>query len=155
MVRPVDPTEEQDEYLPSTWDWVRDQVEAYESSGGTQATTLMDTGLPVIVLTMRGRRSGKIRKAPVMRVESNGQYAIIASKGGDPRHPDWYFNLVADPEDVELQDGAERFAVSVRQVEGAERDTWWQRAVAAYPPYQEYQAATARRIPVLVATRRS
>jgi F420H(2)-dependent quinone reductase len=144
-----------DEYLPSAWDWVRDQVETYESSGGTKGTTLFDTGLPVVVLTMRGRQTGKIRKAPVMRVEEGGQYAIVASKGGDPKHPGWYYNLLADPDEVELQDGPERFAVSVREVEGDEREAWWERAVAAYPPYDEYQAATKRRIPVLVANRRA
>lgn len=149
----MDGAEENGEYLPSTWDWVREQVEEYEGSGGTKGTTLLDTGLPVIVLTMRGRRTGKLRKAPVMRVESDGQYAIVASKGGDPKHPGWYWNLLAHPDDVQIQDGPERFAVTVRQVEGAERQTWWDRAVAAYPPYAEYQAATERRIPVLVATR--
>lgn len=143
-----------EEYLPSTWDWVREQVETYERSGGTEATTLFDTGLPVVVLTMRGRRTGKVRKAPVMRVEHDGEYAIVASKGGDPRHPDWYWNLRADHEHVELQDGPDRFAVAVREVDGEERDGWWQRAVEAYPPYAEYQQATARRIPVLVARRR-
>lgn len=141
------------EYAPSTWDWVREQVERYEASGGTEATTLFDTGLPVVVLTMRGRRSGKIRKAPVMRVEHEGRYAVVASKGGDPHHPSWYWNLVADPDHVELQDGPERFPVTLEELDGEERDEWWTRAVAAYPPYAEYQAATARRIPVLVATR--
>jgi deazaflavin-dependent oxidoreductase (nitroreductase family) len=142
------------DYLPSEWDWVRDQVEQYERSGGTEATTFLDTGLPVVIVTMRGRRSGKVRKAPVMRVEDGGEYAIVASKGGDPKHPGWYWNLLAHPDDVELQDGPERFAVTVREVEGAERERWWERAVAAYPPYAEYQSATPRRIPVLVATRR-
>jgi deazaflavin-dependent oxidoreductase (nitroreductase family) len=143
-----------DDYLPSEWDWVREQVERYERSGGTEATTFFDTGLPVVIVTMRGRQTGKVRKAPVMRVEHNGEYAIVASKGGDPAHPGWYWNLRADPDNVELQDGPERFAVAVREVEGEERQRWWDRAVAAYPPYAEYQAATERRIPVLVATRR-
>lgn len=142
-----------DEYMPSVWDWVRQQVETYESSGGTEGTTLLDTGLPVVVVTMRGRRSGKIRKAPVMRVEHDGDYAIVASKGGDPKHPDWYFNLKADPDHIEVQDGPERFAVTVREVDGDERVQWWARAVEAYPPYAQYQEATERRIPVLVATR--
>lgn len=142
------------EYLPSAWDWVREQVDLYESSGGLQGTTLLDTGLPVIILTMRGRRSGKVRKAPVMRVEHDGQYAIVASKGGDPMNPGWYWNLVADPDHVEIQDGPERFEVTLREVGGEERRAWWDRAVAAYPPYAEYQAATERTIPVLVATRR-
>jgi F420H(2)-dependent quinone reductase len=149
------PVEDDEEYLPSAWDWVRDQVETYESSGGTEGTTLFDTGMPVVVLTMRGKRTGKIRKAPVMRVEHDGSYGVVASKGGDPKHPSWYFNLLADPDDVVLQDGNERFDVTVREVEGDERSLWWERAVAAYPPYDEYQAATDRRIPVLVATPRS
>lgn len=144
---------EDDEYLPSTWDWVRDQVDTYERSGGTDGTTLFDTGLPVVVLTMRGRLTGKIRKAPVMRVEHEGQYAVVASKGGDPEHPGWYWNLKADPDHVELQDGPSRFAVTVRELEGEERAQWWRRAVEAYPPYEEYQAATKRLIPVLVARR--
>jgi deazaflavin-dependent oxidoreductase (nitroreductase family) len=142
-----------DEYLPSTWDWVREQVAAYEGSGGREATTFLDTGLPVVVVTMRGARTGKLRKAPVMRVEHAGEYAIVASKGGDPNHPAWYANLLAHPEEVWLQDGPDRFAVRVRELEGDERRLWWERAVAAYPSYEEYRAATARRIPVLLATK--
>lgn len=126
-------------------------MEKYESSGGLEGTTLLDTGLRVIIVTMRGRRSGKLRKAPVMRVERDGEYAIVASKGGDPKHPGWYFNLVANPDEVRIQDGPDVFDVSVREVEGDEREVWWARAVAAYPPYEEYQANTGRRIPVLVA----
>ncbi len=141
------------EYEPSPWDWVRDQVETYERSGGREGTTLFDTGLPVVVVTMRGRRTGKVRKAPVMRVEHDGEYAIVASKGGDPKHPAWYYNLRANPDDVRLQDGPDVSDVTVREVEGAERDAWWERAVAAYPPYAEYQEATERRIPVFVATK--
>lgn len=140
-----------DDYEPSSWDWVRNQVDAYERSGGTEATTLLDTGMPVVVVTMRGRRTGKIRKAPVMRVEHDGRYAIVASKGGDPRHPDWYWNLRARPDDVQLQDGPDVWAVTVRELDGDERAEWWERAVAAYPPYAEYQAATERRIPVFLA----
>ncbi len=143
------------EYEPSEWDWVRDQVDAYERSGGRQANTLGDTGLPVIVVTMRGARSGKIRKAPVMRVEHDGRYAIVASKGGAPEHPGWYHNLKAHPDEVRIQDGPDVFDVTVREVDGDERQQWWERAVAAYPPYAEYQAHTQRRIPVLVATRTS
>jgi len=142
-----------DDYLPSQWDWVRDQVETYESSGGREGTTLFDTGLPVVILTMRGHRSGKIRKAPVMRVEHDGEYAVVASKGGDPLDPGWYFNLKADPDHVRLQDGPDVFDVAVRELDGDERELWWQRAVAAYPPYAEYQANTKRLIPVFVATR--
>ncbi len=140
------------EYEPSSWQWVRDQVEAYESSGGKEANTLRDTGLPVIILTTRGFRSGKIRKSPLMRVEHDGSYALIASVGGAPNHPDWYRNLMADPTAATIQDGPEPFDVTVREVEGDEREEWWNRAAEAYPPYLEYQAKTERRIPVLVAT---
>ncbi len=143
------------DYEPSTWDWVRDQVELYERSGGTEGTTLWDTGMPVVVLTMLGHRSGKIRKAPVMRVEHGGLYAIVASKGGDPHHPGWYFNLMAHPDEVKLQDGASVMDVTVTELDGAARDEWWERAAAAYPPYLEYQANTDRLIPVLLATPRS
>lgn len=143
------------EYLPSQWDWVRDQVAIYESSGGREGTTLLDSSLPVVVITMRGVRSGKIRKAPVMRVEHEGEYAIVASKGGDPKNPGWYHNLKTNPDEVLIQDGPDVFHVTVREVEGEERKRWWERAVAAYPPYEEYQANTDRRIPVLVATRKS
>jgi deazaflavin-dependent oxidoreductase (nitroreductase family) len=143
------------EYEPSQWDWVREQVEAYEGSGGREGTTLLDTGLPVIIITMRGHGSGKIRKAPVMRVENGGLYALVASKGGDPKHPSWYFNLKANPDEVRIQDGHDVFDATVRELDGEEREVWWQRAVAAYPPYAEYQANTERRIPVLLATRKS
>jgi len=140
------------DYEPSQWDWVRDQVELYERSGGTEGTTFLDTGLPVVIVTMRGRRSGKVRKVPVMRVEHDGHYAIVASKGGDPNHPGWYWNLKSHPDDVILQDGPDVGAVSVREVEGEERARWWARAVEAYPPYAEYQEATARQIPVFVTS---
>ena len=140
------------EYEPTPVDWVREQVEAYERSGGREANTLRDTGLAVIVLTTRGRRSGKLRKSPLMRVEHAGQYALIASVGGAPAHPVWYHNLLADGHAM-VQDGPEPFDVTVREVEGAEREIWWERAVAAFPPYAEYQERTERRIPVLVATR--
>ena len=135
------------EYEPSPSQWVRDQVEQYESSGGTQGTTLR--GMPVVVVTMRGARSGKLRKVPVMRVEHDGSYAVVASKGGAPEHPLWYHNLVANPR-VQLQDGTERRDVTARQVDGDERSVWWDRAVAAYPDYAEYQLRTARLIPVFV-----
>jgi deazaflavin-dependent oxidoreductase (nitroreductase family) len=142
------------DYEPSTQQWVRDQVEAYEASGGERANTLRDTGLPVIVVTSRGRRSSKLRKSPLMRVEHDGEYALVASKGGAPAHPTWYHNLVADPLAVVIQDGPEPFDAQVRELSGPERDEWWQRAVAAYPPYAEYQTKTERQIPVLLATRR-
>jgi deazaflavin-dependent oxidoreductase (nitroreductase family) len=143
------------EYEPSTWDWVRDQVAEYEASGGSRANTLRDTGIPIIVMTTVGHRTGKVRKVPVMRVEHGGEYAIVASKGGRPTHPGWYHNLVADP-DVVIQDGPEPFDAVVRLVAGDEREQWWQRAVAVYPPYAEYQekARATREIPVFVAAPR-
>ena len=140
------------EYEPSPAQWVREQVSAYEESNGTRANTLRDTGLPIIVVTTRGNRSGKIRKTPLMRVFHDGAYALVASKGGAPSHPVWYYNVVAHPDEVAIQDGPEPFDVVVRQVSGAERATWWERAVAAYPPYADYQLKTEREIPVFVAT---
>lgn len=142
-------------YEPSPSAWVRDQVELYERSGGADGNTLRDTGLPVVIVTTRGNKSGSIRKTPLMRVEHDGQYALIASQGGAPTNPVWYYNLVADPESVMIQDGPEPFAVSVRIVDGDERQMWWDRAVAAFPPYAQYQEKTDRRIPVFVATKRS
>ena len=135
------------EYEPSPERWVRDQVEEYESSGGTRGTTLR--GMPVIVLTTRGARSGRLRKTPLMRVEHEGRYAAVASLGGAPKHPVWYFNLRADPH-VELQDGPRRHDLLAREVAGEERERWWERAVAAYPDYADYQRRTDRVIPVLV-----
>ena len=142
------------EYVPSRFGWVKDQVEAYERSAGSDAATLRDTGQPVIVVTMRGAKTGKVRKIALMRVEHGGEYALVGSVGGGPKHPVWVYNLRANPGEVELQDGAEPFAVDVREVEGDERQAWWDRAVAAYPPYAEYQTRTERRIPVFVATRK-
>jgi len=140
------------EYEPSPSEWVSQQVEAYERSGGAEANTLLDTGMPIVIFTTLGNKSGKVRKTPVMRVEHDGEYALVASKGGAPTHPVWYYNLQAYPDDVQLQDGPATFAVTVREVDGDERAAWWERAVAAYPPYAEYQTKTDRRIPVLVAT---
>ncbi|MFG2779616.1 nitroreductase family deazaflavin-dependent oxidoreductase [Streptomyces prunicolor] len=137
------------EYEPSPSQWVRDQVELYESSGGTKGTTLADTGLPVILLTTVGAKSGKIRKTPLMRVEHDGTYAVVASQGGAPKHPVWYFNIEADPH-VELQDGPRKWDLTAREVTGDEKAEWWERAVAAYPPYAEYQTKTDRQIPVFV-----
>ncbi|EKX62371.1 nitroreductase family deazaflavin-dependent oxidoreductase [Streptomyces ipomoeae] len=137
------------EYVPSPAQWVREQVELYESSGGTEGTTLRDTGMPVVILTTRGARSGKIRKTPVMRVEHDGRYAVVASLGGAPKHPVWYHNLKSDPH-VELQDGPRRQDMTAREVTGDEKDVWWERAVAAYPPYADYQEKTERVIPVFV-----
>ena len=145
----------QGEYVPSSSRWVRDQVEAYERSGGREANTLLDTGIPVIIVTMRGKSSGNVRKIALMRVEHDGEYALVASKGGAPEHPAWYHNLKANPDEVTIQDGPEPFAVTVREVTGDERATWWDRAVAVYPPYAEYQQKTDRKIPVLVATRKA
>jgi deazaflavin-dependent oxidoreductase (nitroreductase family) len=142
------------EYEPSPAEWVRNQVAEYEASGGQRANTLLDTGLPIIVVTTRGNKSGKVRKMPLMRVEHDREYALVASKGGAPTHPVWYYNLTADPGSVIIQDGPAPFDVEVREVSGEERSTWWERAVAAYPPYAEYQVKTDRQIPVLVATRR-
>jgi F420H(2)-dependent quinone reductase len=141
------------EYEPSPAKWVRDQVAEYEASGGERANTLGDTGLPVVIVTARGNKSGKIRKFPLMRVEHNGQYALVASKGGAPAHPVWYYNLASAPDSVMIQDGPAPFTVSVRELDGDERTKWWERAVAAYPPYAEYQEKTDRTIPVFLATR--
>ncbi|HEY2128411.1 MAG TPA: nitroreductase family deazaflavin-dependent oxidoreductase [Streptosporangiaceae bacterium] len=137
------------QYEPSPRGWVRDQVAEYESSGGTRGTTLRDTGLPVVVITNRGARSGKLRKTPLMRVEHDGRYAAVASQGGAPEHPLWYYNFRAEPR-VELQDGPRKQPMIARELTGDERAEWWQRAVAAYPPYAEYQQKTARLIPVFV-----
>jgi F420H(2)-dependent quinone reductase len=143
----------QGEYEPSPLDWVREQVEEYEASGGQRANTLLDTGLPVVIVTTRGRKSGKIRKFPLMRVEHDGEYALVASLGGAPTNPTWYGNLVADPTALMIQDGAEPLDFVAREVEGDERALWWKRAVEAYPSYADYQEGTSRIIPVFVATR--
>jgi F420H(2)-dependent quinone reductase len=140
------------EYAPSPSQWVRDQVDLYESSGGQQGTTLGDSGRPVVIVTTRGNKTGKIRKTPLMRVEHDGEYLLVASMGGAPKHPVWYYNLQADPGNVEVQDGPDRFSVTVRELDGDERAQWWQRAVAAFPPYAEYQEKTQRRIPIFLAT---
>jgi len=135
------------EYEPSPEQWVRDQVELYETSGGTKGTTLR--GRPVVILTTRGARSGLLRKTPLMRVEHHGEYAAVASLGGAPRHPVWYHNLVAHPH-VELQDGPVVQDLVARLIHGREREQWWERAVAAFPDYAEYQKKTQREIPVFV-----
>ena len=141
-------------YVPSTSKWVRDQIEAYERSGGTEANTLRDTGIPVIIVTMKGKNSGNVRKIALMRVEHEGEYALVASMGGAPTNPAWYNNLVADPENVTVQDGPAPFAVTVREVTGDERALWWDRSVAVFPNYAEYQEKTSRTIPVLIASPR-
>jgi F420H(2)-dependent quinone reductase len=139
------------EYIPSSNEWVRDQVAAYEASNGQEANVLPGTEWTVVVVTMRGASSGAVRKIGLMRVEHDGDYGLIASKGGAPEHPSWYFNLLAHPDEVLIQDGAVKKAYVVEEVFGTERDEWWHRGVAAYPPYEEYQANTDRIIPVLVA----
>jgi deazaflavin-dependent oxidoreductase (nitroreductase family) len=142
------------EYEPSPRQWVRDQVAAYEASGGREANTLRDTGLPIVVFTMRGRTSGKIRKVALMRVEHGGEYVLVGSQGGAPTDPLWVGNLLADPH-IQVQDGAAVIDVTARLVTGEERAVWWERAVAAFPNYAVYQQRTSREIPVFVATPRS
>jgi len=139
------------EYEPSTSDWARSQAERYMESGGTERTDM--NGMPVILLKSIGAKSGKLRVNPLMRVEHNGEYAVVASLGGAPKHPTWYFNVVADPH-VELQDGPVSRDYDAREVFGDEKAAWWQRAVEAYPPYDDYQEKTDRQIPVFVLTPR-
>jgi len=143
------------EYVPSPAQWVRDQVEAYEASGGREANTLRDTGLPIIILATRGNKTGNIRKIPLMKVEHDGEYLLVASMGGAPKNPVWYHNLLDDPRAITIQDGPEPFDAEARQLEGDERALWWERAVAAYPPYADYQAKTERVIPVFLASQRT
>jgi deazaflavin-dependent oxidoreductase (nitroreductase family) len=138
------------EYEASPRKQPRDQVELYESSGGTKGTTLR--GMPVILLTTRGVKSGKLRKIPLMRVEHEGTYAAVASLGGAPKHPVWYFNVLADPH-VELQDGADKWDMTAREIAGEEKAAWWERCVAAYPDYADYQKKTEREIPVFLLER--
>lgn len=135
------------EYAPAPAQWVRDQVEEYEGSGGTNGTTLR--GVPVIVVTSVGWQSGKLRKHPVMRVEHDGVYAAVASKGGAPENPAWVRNLRENPL-VEVQDGTEKGDYRARELDGEEREQWWQRAVQVWPAYAEYQTKTERRIPVFL-----
>ena len=143
----------EEDYEPSPWSWVRDQVEAYERSAGREANMLGSSDWPVVIVTSRGRRTGKTRKTPLMRVEHDGEYALIGSLGGAPQNPVWVYNLRAAPDAVTVQDGAEPVAVHVREVSGEERALWWSRAVDAYPPYADYQKRTERLIPVFIATR--
>ncbi len=135
------------EYEPSPEKWVRNQVEKYESSGGTTGTTMR--GMPVVIVTTVGARSGKLRKVPLMRVEHDGRYAAVASIGGAPKHPVWYYNLHAHPH-VELQDGTVRSDMTAREISGAEKQRWWERAVAAFPDYADYRTRTEREIPVFL-----
>lgn len=135
------------EYEPSPSDWAREQAETFERSGGTEANTLK--GVPIILLTTKGAKSGKLRKTPLMRVEHEGEYAVVASLGGAPKHPVWYHNIVAEPL-VELQDGPTKRDYNAREVHGDEKATWWQRAAAVWPDYNEYQKKTDREIPIFV-----
>jgi len=135
------------EYAPSPRPQAYKQVDAYERSGGTKGTTLR--GMPVVIVTTIGAKSGKIRKVPLMRVEHDGEYAVVASFGGAPKHPVWYYNLLANP-DVELQDGPTKQDMVARELDGDERAVWWDRAVAAYPDYANYQLKTERLIPVFL-----
>src|SRR5215469_3272792 len=137
------------DYQPSAASWASDQVDLYERSGGTEGTEL--NGRPVILLTTVGAKTGKIRKTPLMRVEHDGQYAVVASLGGAPKNPVWYYNIKAHPQ-VELQDGDTNKDYQAREVFGDEKSVWWERAVAAWPDYAEYQTKTDRQIPVFVLT---
>ena len=137
------------EHEPSTSDWAREQTERFEQSGGMEGNTLR--GMPIIVMTSIGARSGKLRKTPLMRVEKDGEYAVVASLGGAPKHPVWYHNLKQNPH-VELQDGPVKRDYRAREVTGAEKAVWWDRAVAAFPDYADYQQKTTREIPVFVLT---
>ena len=139
------------EYIPSPREWVAEQVELYEGSGGTDGLTLRDTGLPVIIVTNRGRKTGAVRKTPLMRAVDGNSYILVASMGGAPKNPVWYYNLKAEPK-VEIQDRAEVYSMRVREiVDSAERQRLWDIAVKAYAPYQEYQERTERVIPVFLA----
>ena len=137
------------EYVPSPSAWVRDQVEEYEGSGGTAGTTLRESGLPVVIVTNKGAKTGAVRKTPLMRVQHDGAYAAIGSKGGAPQNPVWVYNLRKTPQ-VVVQDGAQTWEMTAREVTGEERAAWWERAVAAYPDYAGYQRKTDREIPVFI-----
>ena len=139
----------QGEYAPSSAEWVRDQVAAYEASGGTEANTLRDTGDPIVVITSVGARSGKLRKNPVMRVEKDGKYVAVASKGGAPEDPTWADNFRAHPE-IDVQDGPEAKPYRARELSGEERQEWWDHAVATWDTYASYQQKTDRQIPVFL-----
>ena len=142
------------EYEPSPEKWVRDQVELYERTGGREGNTLPNRTEPVVVFTTRGAKSGKVRKNPLMRVEHDGVYAMVASQGGAPKHPTWYHNLKAHPDQVTVQDGDQVWDGVAREVTGEEKAVWWERAVAAYPDYADYQRKTDREIPVFVVERK-
>ena len=139
------------EYIPPAMDWVREQVELYEGSGGTEGNTLRDTGMPCIIVTHVGNKTGALRKIPLMRVKVDNSYVLIGSSGGSPKNPGWVYNLRANP-DVEMRDKTEVFKMRVREVtDDQERKRLWDASVKAYPPYNEYQAKTSRKIPVFIA----
>ena len=138
-------------YVPSTSEWVRDQVDLYERTGGKEGNTLLDTGMPVIIVTMRGAKSGNVRKIALMRVEHNGVYALVASRGGSPTNPDWYQNLLAHPSEVLVQDGPEALPFTLREISGDEYTEWWERSAQAFPQYNTYKEKTDRIIPILLA----
>jgi deazaflavin-dependent oxidoreductase (nitroreductase family) len=139
------------QFIPSPRDWVREQVELYEKSGGTQGTTLRDTGLPVVIVTHTGNKTGAVRKTPLMRVKDGANYVLVGSQGGAPKNPEWVSNLRANS-NVELRDRTEVYSMRTREVtDPAERARMWKLAVQAYPPYDDYQAKTTRKIPVFVA----
>lgn len=142
------------EYAPSPQQWVRDQVELYERTGGREGNTLLDTGLPVVIFSTRGVTSGKVRKQPLMKVEHDGVYAMVGSQGGAPSDPAWVANLRAAPDQVTVQDGPEPWGGVARELSGEEREVWWERAVAAFPNYAEYQKKTDRQIPIFLVERR-
>ena len=141
-------------YEPSSAQWVREQVERYEATRGQEANTLLDTGLPIIIISTRGAKSGKVRKQGLMRVEHDGVYALVGSQAGAPRDPGWVHNLRAHPDQVTVQDGPAPWDCVAREIAGEERRVWWERSVAAFPPYAEYQKRTDRQIPVFLAERR-
>ncbi len=141
------------EYEPSPQKWVRDQVERYETSGGREANTLRDTGIPIAIFWTRGAKTGKVRKNGLMRVEHEGAYAMVGSQGGAPKDPAWVANLRAHPDQVTVQDGPEPWDGVAREVTGEEKRQWWERAVAVYPEYERYQQRTDREIPVFVVER--
>ena len=143
------------EYQPSPEKWVRDQVETYERTGGREANTLPNRPEPVVVFTTRGAKSGKVRKNPLMKVEHDGVYAMVASQGGAPKHPTWYFNLKAHPDQVTVQDGEQVWDGQAREISGEEKAVWWERAVAAFPDYADYQRKTDREIPVVLVEPRA
>ncbi len=139
------------EFIPPALDWVREQVDLYEGSGGTEGTTLLDTGLPCIIVTHVGNKTGAVRKIPLMRVKVENGYVLIGSMGGQPKNPVWVYNLRANP-DVEIRDKTEIFKMRVREItDDQERERLWDASAEAYPPYNDYQANTSRKIPVFIA----